>query len=53
MLALGMTLEEIVATVTSNPAIWCGCRTNRALKVGREADVSVLEILQWQFKLSK
>ena len=53
LLALGMTLEEIVATVTSNPAIMVRMQDQiGALKVGREADVSVLEILNGKFKLS-
>jgi dihydroorotase len=53
LLALGMTIEEIVATVTSNPAIMVRMQDQiGALKVGREADVSVLEILNGKFKLS-
>lgn len=53
LLALGMTIEEIVATVTSNPAIMVRMQDQvGALKVGRDADVSVLEILDGKFKLS-
>jgi dihydroorotase len=52
LLTLGMTLEEIVATVTSNPAIMVRKQDEiGALKVGRGADVSVLEILNGRFKL--
>ena len=52
LLALGMTIEEIVATVTSNPAIMVRMQDQiGALKVGRDADVSVLEILDGKFKL--
>jgi dihydroorotase len=48
-----MTIEEIVATVTSNPAIMVRMQDQiGALKVGRDADVSVLEILDGKFKLS-
>jgi dihydroorotase len=53
LLTLGMTLEEIVATVTSNPAAMVRMENEiGALKVGRSADVSVLEILNGKFKLS-
>jgi dihydroorotase len=43
MLALGLTLEQVVPMVTSNPAHMLG-RADEigALKVGREADVSVI-----------
>jgi dihydroorotase len=43
MLALGLTLEQVVPMVTSNPAQMLG-RADEigALKVGREADVSVI-----------
>jgi dihydroorotase len=52
LLTLGMTLEEIVATVTSHPAIMVRMEDEiGALKVGRNADVSVLEILNGRFKL--
>jgi dihydroorotase len=53
LLTLGMPLNEIIATVTSNPAIMVRMEDEiGALKVGREADVSVLEILNGRFKLS-
>ncbi|MFZ0847357.1 MAG: amidohydrolase/deacetylase family metallohydrolase [Pseudolabrys sp.] len=53
LLALGMLLPEIVATVTSNPAIMVRMQDQiGTLKAGREADVSVLEILNGRFKLS-
>jgi dihydroorotase len=53
LLALGMPLPEIVATVTSNPAIMVRMQDQiGTLKAGREADVSVLEILNGRFKLS-
>jgi dihydroorotase len=53
LLALGMPLPEIVATVTSNPAIMVRMQDQiGALKAGREADISVLEILNGRFKLS-
>ena len=53
LLALGMTLEEIVATVTSHPAMMVNLENEiGALKVGRTADVSVLEVLNGKFKLS-
>lgn len=43
MIALGLTLEQVVPMVTSNPATMLG-RSDEigALKVGRDADVSVL-----------
>jgi dihydroorotase len=53
LLTLGMTLPEVAATVTINPA-----RTLRladrlgALEPGREADVSVLELHKGRFTLS-
>jgi len=53
LLALGMTMDEIVATVTSNPATMVGMENEiGALKVGRGADVSVMEVLNGRFKLS-
>jgi dihydroorotase len=52
LLALGMTLPEIVATVTSNPATMLGMADSiGALAVGREADVSVLQVLRGRFEL--
>lgn len=53
LLALGVPLPQVVATVTSNPAAMLrmtdsiGC-----VQVGREADVSVLDVLDGQFELS-
>ena len=53
LLTLGMTLEEIVATVTANPAVMVNMKDKiGSLQVGRDADVSVLEILNGRFKLS-
>ena len=52
LLALGVPLPEIVATVTSNPAKMLGMADSiGALAVGREADVSVLEVLRGRFEL--
>jgi dihydroorotase len=52
LLTLGMTIEEIVATVTSHPAIMVRMEDEiGALQVGRNADVSVLEVLNGRFKL--
>lgn len=43
MMALGLTLEQVVPMVTSNPAMMLGCADEiGALKVGMEADVSVI-----------
>jgi dihydroorotase len=53
LMTLGMPLAEIIATVTANPAVMVRMEDEiGALKVGREADVSVLEILNGRFKLS-
>jgi dihydroorotase len=53
LMALGMSLPEIVATVTSNPARMVRMRdTLGTLVVGREADVSVLNLLRGRFTLS-
>jgi dihydroorotase len=52
LLALGLTLPEIVATVTSNPATMVGMSDRiGALKPGMEADVSVLDLLEGRFEL--
>jgi dihydroorotase len=53
LLALGMSMEEIVGTVTANAAVMVN-KTDEigTLKPGREADVSVLEVLNGRFKLS-
>jgi dihydroorotase len=52
MMALGLTLEQVVPMVTSNPARMLG-RANEigALKVGREADVSVIAEQTGRFAL--
>jgi dihydroorotase len=53
LLTLGMTLPDIVATVTSNPAKMMGMSdTIGSLRPGREADISVLETLHGKFQLS-
>jgi dihydroorotase len=52
LLTLGIPLAEIIATVTSNAATMVRMQDKiGALAVGREADVSVLEILNGRFKL--
>ena len=52
LLALGLTLPEIVATVTSNPAAMLGMGGQiGALRPGMTADVSVLDILDGRFEL--
>ena len=53
LLALGMDLDEVVATVTSNPAKMLRMEDEiGTLEPGREADVSVLEVLTGRFRLS-
>jgi dihydroorotase len=53
LLVLGMPLPEIVATVTSNPAQMIGMQdTLGSLQVGREADISVLDLRSGRFELS-
>ena len=53
LLALGMTLPQIIATVTGNPAAMLGLSDSiGSLQVGREADISVLEILHGTYDLS-
>ncbi len=53
LLALGMKLPDIIATVTSGPARMLGMTdTLGALKVGREADISVMDKLTGRFDLS-
>ncbi len=53
LMALGMSLPEIVATVTNNPARMVRMEdTLGTLAVGREADVSVLNLLRGRFTLS-
>jgi dihydroorotase len=53
LLALGLDLDEVVATVTANPAKMLGMEDDiGTLQPGREADVSVLEVLTGRFRLS-
>ena len=53
LLALGLGLDEVVATVTANPAKMLGMEDEiGTLEPGREADVSVLEVLTGRFRLS-
>ncbi len=53
LLTLGLTLPEIVATVTINPAKMLRMDdTIGSLQPGREADVSVLQVLDGRFQLS-
>jgi dihydroorotase len=53
LLTLGMTLEEIIPTVTSNAAAMARMEHEiGSLQAGRDADVSVLEIANGRFKLS-
>jgi dihydroorotase len=53
ILHLGMPLADVVATVTSNPARMLGMEQEiGTLAVGREADVSVVEILDGAFELA-
>lgn len=52
LLALGLTLSEVIAMVTQNPAEMLGLSdTLGSLQVGREADISVLSIESGKFKL--
>jgi len=52
MLALGLSLQQVVPMVTSNPAAMLG-RSDEigSLKVGREADISILHDLRGRFVL--
>ncbi len=53
LLALGLTLPEVVATVTSNPAAMLGMSDSLGtLAPGREADVSVLDLADGAFELA-
>jgi dihydroorotase len=53
LLALGVPLAEIVATVTANPARVLGMQDSiGSLQVGREADISVLDLRTGRFELS-
>ncbi len=52
LLTLGMSLPQIVATVTANPARMLGLADSiGTLAPGREADVSVLQLLEGRFEL--
>ena len=52
LLALGLPLPEIIATVTSNPAKMVGMTDKiGSLQPGMEADVSVLDLLDGRFEL--
>ena len=53
LLALGMTLPQVLATVTSNPARMLRMEDAiGSLQVGREADVTVLDLLDGRFELA-
>jgi dihydroorotase len=53
LLALGMSLAQVVATVTSNPARMLGLQDSLgSLQVGREADISVLECVTGRFEMT-
>ena len=52
LLALGMSLPDIIETVTSNPAKMIGMsETLGSLQVGREADIAVTKLLTGKFDL--
>jgi dihydroorotase len=52
LLALGMPLSEIISTVTINPARMIRMQDSiGSLQVGREADVSVIDLLEGRFDL--
>jgi dihydroorotase len=53
LMTLGLSLPEVIATVTSNPARMLNMQdTIGALSPGREADISVLDLLRGRFTLS-
>ena len=53
LLALGVELEEVIATVTANAAKLIRMEDELgSLEVGREADISVLDVLEGRFRLS-
>ena len=53
LLVLGLPLAEVVATVTSNPAQLLGMADRLgSLQVGREADISVLDLRVGRYELS-
>ena len=50
---LGMSLTDVIATVTANPARMLGLSDRiGTLKVGRDADISVIELVDGAFELS-
>ena len=53
LLTLGIPLPEVIATVTSNPARMVQMQDSiGTLQTGREADISVLNLLRGRFTLS-
>ena len=53
LLALGLPLNDVIATVTSGPAQLLRMTDSLgSLRVGREADISVLDLLEGGFELS-
>ena len=53
LMALGMALKDVVATVTSNPASMLGIAQEvGSLTPGKEADIAVLEIINGRFTLA-
>jgi dihydroorotase len=51
-LALGLSLEQIIAACTSNPARAIGWQDRLgSLKVGREADIAILQVIDESVKL--
>jgi dihydroorotase len=53
LLALGVPLAEVVATVTCNPARMIGMADSLgSLQVGREADISVLDMQAGRFEIA-
>ncbi len=53
LLAMGIGLDEVVATVTSNPAKMLGLsHALGTIAPGREADISVLELREGAFELA-
>ncbi|MBE3640065.1 amidohydrolase/deacetylase family metallohydrolase [Mangrovicoccus algicola] len=52
LMTLGMSMPDIVATVTQNPATVLGKSDELgSIQVGRAADISVLDLLDGRFKL--
>lgn len=53
LLALGLPLADVIATVTSGPARLLGMTDSLgSLRAGREADISVLDLIEGRFELS-